>query len=102
MLTNQTIHMNPTVLVIFGAAGDLTWRKLAPALYNLHLGNWLPDHFAIIGVDGKLQTEQEFQQRWKDGIQRFSHHDPIDKDKWADLASKMSSLCWRIYRPGHL
>jgi len=90
---NQTIRLNPTVLVIFGAAGDLTWRKLAPAIYNLHLENYLPEHFAVIGVDGKPQTDEEFQQRWKDGIKRFSHHDPLDKSKWDDLASKMSCLC---------
>ena len=39
--------------MIFGAVGDLTWRKLVPALYNLWLDGWLPRSFAIIGVDGK-------------------------------------------------
>ncbi|MDR3577088.1 MAG: glucose-6-phosphate dehydrogenase [Anaerolineaceae bacterium] len=90
---SPTIHLDPTVLVIFGAAGDLTWRKLAPAIYNLHLGNMLPKYFAVIGVDGKPQSDAEFQQRWKDGIECFSHHDPIDETQWADLASKMSCLC---------
>jgi glucose-6-phosphate 1-dehydrogenase len=41
----------PTVLVIFGAAGDLTHRKLLPAVYNLFLDHWLPDRFAVLGVD---------------------------------------------------
>jgi glucose-6-phosphate 1-dehydrogenase len=90
---SQTIHLDPTVLVIFGAAGDLTWRKLAPALYNLHLGNWLPEHFAVIGVDGKPQTEDEFRDRLKDGIKRFSNNDKIDDSQWADLAAKTSCLC---------
>lgn len=34
-----------TILIIFGAGGDLTWRKLVPALYNLYLDRWLPEHF---------------------------------------------------------
>jgi glucose-6-phosphate 1-dehydrogenase len=89
----QTIHLDPTVLVIFGAAGDLTWRKLAPAMYNLNVENWLPEHFAVIGVDGKPQSDDEFQKRWKDGIKRFSNHGSINEDKWTDLASKMSCLC---------
>ena len=50
-------HPGPTVLVIFGVAGDLTWRKLMPALYNLYLDKWLPEQFAVIGVDRKEMTE---------------------------------------------
>jgi glucose-6-phosphate 1-dehydrogenase len=33
--------IGPTVIVIFGAGGDLTWRKLMPAIYNLYLDNWV-------------------------------------------------------------
>jgi glucose-6-phosphate 1-dehydrogenase len=40
----------PTVLVIFGGGGDLTHRKLVPALYNLFLDHWLPDPFAAGGL----------------------------------------------------
>ena len=46
-------HMEPAILVIFGAGGDLTWRKLIPAMYNLHLDEWLPNEFALLGVDSK-------------------------------------------------
>ena len=41
---------DPCVMVIFGATGDLTKRKLFPALYNLAVDKFLPDNFAIIGV----------------------------------------------------
>ena len=40
----------PTVFVIFGAGGDLTWRKLIPALYNLLVDGWLPEKFRILGM----------------------------------------------------
>ena len=49
--TNNKSHISPPcILVIFGAAGDLTKRKLIPALYNLRKNDLLPDNFAIIGV----------------------------------------------------
>ncbi len=46
----------PTVFVIFGAAGDLSWRKLVPALYSLFRDHWLPQQFLIIG-EGRLAGE---------------------------------------------
>ena len=49
----MTLQKEPTILVIFGGMGDLTWRKLAPALYNLLLDQQLPEHFAVIGLDIK-------------------------------------------------
>ena len=57
----MTLSLEPTILVIFGSMGDLTWRKLAPALYNLLLGEQLPEKFAVVGLDikgasGKLES----------------------------------------------
>jgi glucose-6-phosphate 1-dehydrogenase len=53
------IDLEPILLVIFGAGGDLTWHKLVPARYNLFLDKWLPDRFAVIGVDrGALQAKE--------------------------------------------
>jgi len=44
-------QLGPTVFVIFGGAGDLTCRKLIPALFDLSQDRGLPEHFAIIAVD---------------------------------------------------
>jgi glucose-6-phosphate 1-dehydrogenase len=41
---------DPCIVVIFGASGDLTKRKLLPALYHLEQGNMLPEHFHVVGV----------------------------------------------------
>ncbi|MGE5221012.1 MAG: glucose-6-phosphate dehydrogenase, partial [Omnitrophica WOR_2 bacterium] len=49
-----------TILIIFGAGGDLTWRKLIPALYNLQVDNWLPGEFAMVGVDAKPMSLDEY------------------------------------------
>jgi glucose-6-phosphate 1-dehydrogenase len=45
-----SLYSEPTVFVIFGAGGDLTSRKLVPALYNLFLDGWMPDKYQILGV----------------------------------------------------
>ena len=50
----------PTVFVIFGAAGDLSWRKLIPALYNLYLDHWLPEKFRIIGTGHRHTARSNF------------------------------------------
>ena len=49
MKTND--QLEPTVFVIFGGAGDLTWRKLVPALFDLSQDRSMPADFAIIAVD---------------------------------------------------
>ena len=59
-MTHAAENIEPTIIVIFGAGGDLTWRKLIPALYNLYLDQWMPEHFAVIGVDRKDMSEEEF------------------------------------------
>lgn len=90
---NQTKPTAPTILVIFGAGGDLTWRKLAPALYNLSLDGWLPESFAILGVDKKEMSQKAFIQRLRDGVEHFSRRKDIDVEKWQNLVSNASFLC---------
>ena len=53
----------PCVMVIFGASGDLTQRKLIPALYNLHRNGFLPNEFAVIGVSGLSLSDETFRER---------------------------------------
>jgi glucose-6-phosphate 1-dehydrogenase len=49
-----------TILVIFGAGGDLAWRKLIPALFTLFAEKWLSERFAVLGVGHLHQSEQDF------------------------------------------
>ena len=46
--TSRTLLPQPCVLVIFGGDGDLSWRKLLPAVYNLNVDGVLPSHFAVV------------------------------------------------------
>jgi glucose-6-phosphate 1-dehydrogenase len=78
----MTHKKGPTILVIFGGMGDLTWRKLAPALYNLFLNRQLPERFAVIGLDLKEGGADEFRLRLKDGVEAFCGCGNIDDKAW--------------------
>ena len=82
----------PTILIIFGAGGDLTWRKLVPALYNLFLDQLLPQQFALVGLDRKEMSQDEFHQRLRQGVDRFSRRGHPNKDRWEDFAARLSFL----------
>ena len=81
---------NGTNLVIFGAAGDLTWRKLMPAIYNLYLDKWLSEHFCVIGLDMKKMDDAEFRKRIREGIDKFSRRGKTEDKTWNAFASHLS------------
>ena len=60
------------ILVIFGASGDLTYRKLVPAVYDLHQQNLLPENFAILGLGRTELSDEEFRLKMKAGIKSFA------------------------------
>jgi glucose-6-phosphate 1-dehydrogenase len=79
----------PVALVIFGAAGDLTWRKLVPSLYDLLLDRKLPDRFAIIGVDVKPMHLDDFRARLRDGVGTFARR-KLDENVWTTFAEHVT------------
>jgi glucose-6-phosphate 1-dehydrogenase len=79
---------DPCALVIFGASGDLTKRKLLPALYSLALRRLLPDRFGIVGAARNEESDDEFRERMKAGIQEFGR-DPFNQETWDWLAERM-------------
>ena len=62
----------PCAIVIFGAAGDLTKRKLLPALYNLKASGLLPRQLAIIGVTRKEKSHEQFREEQSKDIREFA------------------------------
>jgi glucose-6-phosphate 1-dehydrogenase len=80
-MSNET-NPNPSILVIFGAGGDLTWRKLMPALFNLYLDHWLPEHFAILGLDLKSMSDEDFRSHLHQGVTQFSRRGQPDEKDW--------------------
>lgn len=74
--------MNKTdnqALVIFGASGDLTYRKLIPSIFNLFMNNLLPQNYAVLGVSRTKLSDQEFREKMKSGIREFSHFKDADE-----------------------
>jgi glucose-6-phosphate 1-dehydrogenase len=78
----------PCALVIFGASGDLTRRKLFPAIYALAARSMLPEHFAIVGVSRTEETDDEFKARMKEAVQEFGR-DKLEEKVWKRLAAGM-------------
>lgn len=69
------------VLVIFGASGDLTYRKLVPALFDLYKQDSLPQNFVVLGVARSEFSDESFREKMIDGIRQFSSfHDSRDED----------------------
>jgi glucose-6-phosphate 1-dehydrogenase len=69
-------------MVIFGATGDLTHRKLLPALYNLALEHPLPPQFTVVGVARRPYSNEEFRQQALDSINQFSRKRPVNQAVW--------------------
>jgi glucose-6-phosphate 1-dehydrogenase len=95
----MTLALEPTILVIFGSMGDLTWRKLAPALYNLLLDQQLPEHFAVIGLDMKNESPDEFRLRLRDGANGFCECGGVDEKTWNGFALNLSYLSGDFANP---
>jgi glucose-6-phosphate 1-dehydrogenase len=77
-------------VVIFGASGDLTRRKLVPALYNLAWGRSLHGGFAIVGVARREKTEEAFRIELEQAVSQFSRRKPIDTGLWGDFVRGIS------------
>ena len=79
---------DPCALVIFGASGDLTRRKLFPALYSLAVRSLLPERFGIVGVARTEQTTKQWIADMKKGVAEHGR-DELRADVWRDLAEGM-------------
>jgi glucose-6-phosphate 1-dehydrogenase len=79
----------PTVVVIFGGGGDLTWRKLMPALYTLHLDKWIGEKFQIIGVDAKKMSKEKYHSHLREGVNKFARYGKSEKKVWDKFTSKI-------------
>jgi glucose-6-phosphate 1-dehydrogenase len=79
---------DPCILVIFGASGDLTRRKIFPALYSLALRGLLPERFAVVGVARTEQTTKQWIAEMKKAVREHGR-DELRADVWNELAAAM-------------
>ena len=81
-----TTKAEPTIFIIFGGTGDLNYRKLAPALYNLFLDGWLPEEFSIIGTGRSKLTDEDYKVKLHEGINQFSRSGKAEDGKWEEFS----------------
>jgi glucose-6-phosphate 1-dehydrogenase len=79
----------PFALVIFGASGDLTRRKLMPALWSLFAARTLPEPFVILAVSRTMMTDEEFRTRTREAVQQFARTKPPSDNVWNRFASSL-------------
>src|ERR1700710_2087569 len=79
----------PTIFVIFGGTGDLTSRKIAPALYNLFLDGWMPAQFSIIGTGRTKYSDQQFRDNLLSDINQFSRSGKAVPAKWDEFSKNI-------------
>jgi len=82
----EASRAEPCVIVIFGATGDLTHRKLIGAIYNLAVENLLPETFAVVGFARRVKDDQTFAGEMRTALDEHSRRLPIDETVWARLA----------------
>ncbi len=83
---------DPCLLVIFGVTGDLTHRKLVPALYNLAREGELPSPFAVVGMSTSVGPPGEFRSQLLESVRRHSRSKPVDEDVWSRFASGVETV----------
>src|ERR1044072_4184901 len=85
-------HKRPpaSVLFIFGGSGDLNYRKLTPALFNLFLDDSMPEKFSITGIARTEYSDDDYRKHLLEGIQSFSRRK--DDNKWKDFAEHINYL----------
>lgn len=81
---------DPTIFVIFGASGDLAWRKLMPAMYNLYLDKWMPEKFAVIGAGRTEMSDDDFRKHMKEGVDKFSRKGKAGEEEWKTFEKSLT------------
>ena len=90
MKTND--QLAPNIFVIFGGAGDLTWRKLMPALFDLSQSHSIPVHFSIIAVDRVELSEDALRKRLHEGVRKFARSGKAPVKEWNEFSRHIRYL----------
>ena len=89
----------PCVMVVFGASGDLTKRKLVPALYNLAFGRSLSANFAAVGFARRDWSADAFREAMRAGVNEFSRRKPVDPAVWEEFAPRLDFVQGEFHDP---
>jgi glucose-6-phosphate 1-dehydrogenase len=81
--------LEPCTIVIFGASGDLTSRKLIPALYHLFKEKQMPASFRVVGFARREKTDASWRQELRTALNQFSRTKPVDEKVWHAFAENI-------------
>ena len=90
-MPNPNKSTPPFSIIIFGVTGDLSHRKLLPALYNLFAQDALPDNFNIVGFARRDWTDEVFRTEMRQSVDQFSRI-KLDAAAWDKFAPKLHYL----------
>ncbi len=79
----------PCTIVIFGASGDLTSRKLIPALYHLYKDRQMPPSFRVVGLARREKTDDSWRDELRVALDQFSRSGPVDDKVWREFAKNL-------------
>jgi glucose-6-phosphate 1-dehydrogenase len=102
LLDNLRIEPTPgaTTLVIFGASGDLTRRKLLPALYSLSRGHRLPARFAVVGVGRTDLGDDQFREQFRQSLREFARVNSTGDEVVRSVEERMFYVSGEMDDPG--
>jgi glucose-6-phosphate 1-dehydrogenase len=89
---------DPCAMVIFGASGDLTKRKLMPALYRLAAEHLVPDGFSVVGFSRTEMTDEQFRENMREAVQEFGGS--VDPNVWQWFSQGLFYLPAHVSNPG--
>jgi glucose-6-phosphate 1-dehydrogenase len=79
----------PCTIIIFGASGDLTFRKLIPALYHLFLEKQMPNPFQVIGVARREKTDASWREELGRALRQYSRTQPVQQEQWEAFSANL-------------
>ncbi len=85
----SSIPTDPATIVIFGGSGDLSKRKLVPALFELHREKQLPPATAIVGYARTGESDETYRAEMKAAVAEFARTKPVDEAVWNEFASRL-------------
>ncbi|MEO5647061.1 MAG: glucose-6-phosphate dehydrogenase [Chitinophagaceae bacterium] len=88
----EIVRPAASLIFIFGGSGDLAYRKLCPALYNLYLDGMMPENFDIVGISRSEYEVSAYRKYLLKGLVQFSRRNILDKNSWKIFASKIDYL----------
>src|SRR3984893_11721284 len=86
-------------VVIFGANGDLTKRKLMPSLYRLMYERRLSPGFAVVGISRTAMSDDQFREKMREAVREFLEDSPFDEDVWAGFSQGLFYMAGDVNDP---